>query len=177
MMMYTKKPKKNMMNGISGLNRIDGFKLEVDCLQLLKRYYRCTCGYGVKNSHFPHIIALNMPKLFITMSWAGDTVSKLHAGHVTVPHKDKQINCILNNLERAGVYHLDMHPSGKNICIHDTTLVLIDFDIAVIKSKINNTYKPNTSQINNRIRTSSIDLNNYRKYFMDSIKKIEKLSD
>ena len=45
---------------------------------------------------------------------------------------DEQIKCILHNLEKSKVTHLDMHPSGKNMTLNDNTLGLIDFNIAII---------------------------------------------
>ena len=50
----------------------------------------------------------------------------------------EQIECIIHNLKKCKIKHLDMHPNGKNICINKKGIIsLIDFDIA----SIDNNYK------------------------------------
>ena len=49
---------------------------------------------------------------------------------------DAQIACILANLDRSGIEHLDMVDNGKNLCLSDDgVLAVIDFDIACVDGK------------------------------------------
>lgn len=46
---------------------------------------------------------------------------------------EEQIECIIYNLKKCKIKHLDMHSNGKNICINKKGIIsLIDFDIAAI---------------------------------------------
>jgi len=72
------------------------------------------------------------------MSWCGTDFTKLPKPY-RIPDVEKQVNCIIDNLTRAKVYHLDYHESGKNLCYlpESQTLCLIDFDIALLQSEEN----------------------------------------
>jgi predicted Ser/Thr protein kinase len=172
---YVKKPKPRLSSGgisrYSGLNKFESFQLEVKCLQLLEQHYVCTCGHGVKNYHFPRIIDTDKGQLRITMTWAGETIKDLIDKHIpfTIPDKDKQINCIFDNLQRAGVYHIDMHTSGKNLCLaNKETLALIDFDIA--RYKVDDKLKPSNFQI--KKRANSYKHPSYRSVCLEKIRQI-----
>tara|TARA_Y100001970_G_C13865252_1_gene666217 strand:- start:67 stop:552 length:486 start_codon:yes stop_codon:yes gene_type:complete len=46
---------------------------------------------------------------------------------------EEQVDCIVHNLKKCGIRHLDMHLTGKNICVNDQSIIsVIDFDIAAI---------------------------------------------
>ena len=61
---------------------------------------------------------------------------------------DAQIACILDNLKRSGIEHLDMVGCGKNLCLSDDgVLAVIDFDIACFDGK------PLTPAIQRRMHT------------------------
>lgn len=148
---YKKSPKLYLqwdgINPYSNLTRKKSYRLETKCLKSLEKNYICTCGHGVKNPHFPRVISEDKKTLIMSMSWAGETVSALRLKKVpiNIPNMEAQIKCILSNLNRAGVYHLDMHKSGKNLCIQQDTLSLIDFDIARIKK--GNKIRPETPML------------------------------
>lgn len=45
---------------------------------------------------------------------------------------NKQVECIMDNLTRANIRHLDCPSNGQNICFDGRTIALIDFDSSVI---------------------------------------------
>ena len=102
------------------------------------------------------------------MTWVGKTIKKLkkEKRKIKVPDSDKQINCIIDNLERAGVYHLDMHWSGKNLCLRKGVLGIIDFDVAIIK--LDHSKK---DSYNNIKPQTQILLKKYQKYKEPSYKE------
>lgn len=58
---------------------------------------------------------------------------------------EEQIECIIYNLKKCKIKHLDIYPNGRNICINNKGIIsLIDFDIA----SIDNNYK--SEKIKNR---------------------------
>ena len=48
---------------------------------------------------------------------------------------EKQIDCIIHNLKKNKIIHLDMSTSGKNLCISAKGIIsMIDFDIVKYKN-------------------------------------------
>ena len=75
-----------------------------------------------------------------------------------------QINCILHNLKKSKIVHLDLYP--KNVCINlYGDISLIDFDISMIDNK------PLTDKIKNRYLNYSDDkfMNNFKKIIKESM--------
>ena len=59
---------------------------------------------------------------------------------------DEQIECILRNLKKSGIYHADMVGYGNNMVINEEgDLGLIDFNIAFVKDKFNDLKENNNS--------------------------------
>lgn len=166
--------KTHGINPYSGLNQLQSFKLEKKCLKLLGKNYICTCGHGLVNGHFPKLLDKDSQSFRLTMTWVGETIRELKQKKrsLMVPNLDKQIKCIINNLNRAGVYHLDMHRSGKNLCIYKNTLSVIDFDIAVYKSTSLNksVLKPNSNLLTEKLERYKIPT--YGEHFSNLIKEI-----
>ena len=129
------------INPYNGLSRKEGFQLEKDCLTLLNSNFECICGLNC--NHFPKIIKCFPEKCKFILSNCGYSLNKYELKLRTKkikPYKikkiDEQIDCIIYNLKKCNIKHLDMHGSGKNICINkDGCISLIDFDIAVINEK------------------------------------------
>lgn len=129
------------INTWSGLTRKEGFYLEKDCLTILNNNFKCLCDF--KCSHFPKIISCNPDKYKFILSNCGynlniykTSVKKIKP--ITIKNMKQQIECIIYNLKKCKIKHLDMYPNGKNICINNEGIIsLIDFDIA----SINNNYK------------------------------------
>jgi len=128
-----------------GLTKREIFDLEISCLNRLEDSYNCICGFGDgKTQHFPIVIKTDDDEFKITMSYCGYDLENLPRGNnKTIPSVKSQINCIINNLENAGVLHLDFRP--KNFCFtpRTGTLVLIDFNIAVLKNEKGELYPEN----------------------------------
>ena len=75
-----------------------------------------------------------------------------------------QINCILHNLKKSKIVHLDLYP--KNVCINlYGDISLIDFDISMIDNK------PLTDKIKNRYLNYSDDkfMNNFKSIIKESM--------
>ena len=135
---------KNMrINPWTGLTRKEGFDLEKDCLIILNSNFKCLCD--VKCEHFPKIISCDPDKYKFILSNCGYSLDKYELfvktkkiKPITIKNMEEQIDCIIYNLKKSKIKHLDMHPSGKNICINEKGVIsLIDFDIA----SIDNNYK------------------------------------
>ena len=135
--------KNENINPWNGLTRKDGFDLEKDCLTIVNSNFECLCG--VKCKHFPKIILCNPDKYKFKFSNCGYSLNKYELlvntkkiKPITIKNMEEQIDCIIYNLKKCKIKHLDMHPSGKNICINNKGIIsLIDFDIAAI----DNNYK------------------------------------
>ena len=135
--------KNEKINPWNGLTRKDGFDLEKECLTIVNSNFECLCG--VKCKHFPKIILCNPDKYKFTFSNCGYSLNKYELlvetkkiKPITIKNMEEQIDCIIYNLKKCKIKHLDMHPNGKNICINNKGIIsLIDFDIAAI----DNNYK------------------------------------
>lgn len=134
----------------SDLTREQSFNLERKCLKRVNKHYECICGLGLKTKHFPTILDTNPKMLSITMTHMGPSVKSLkkQKKHVNIKNKEEQIRCIIHNLKKASVCHLDFHPTGKNTCVNkDGVLALIDFDIAIIKTTPDDKIYPNIGKL------------------------------
>jgi hypothetical protein len=138
-----KTTKNTRINPSSGLTRKKGFNLEKDCLIILNSNFKCLCDG--KCSHFPKILSCNKDEYTFTLSNCGYSLDKYELlvktkkiKPIIIKNMKEQIECIIYNLKKCKIKHLDMHPSGKNICINNKGIIsLIDFDIA----SIDNNYK------------------------------------
>ena len=125
----------------TGLTRKEGFDLENDCLTILNSDFKCLCD--VKCSHFPKIISCNQNEYKFIFSNCGYSIDKYELliktnkiKPITIKNMEEQIECIIYNLKKCKIKHLDMCPSGKNLCINEKGILsIIDFDIATINNK------------------------------------------
>ncbi len=114
------------------------FNLERKCLFTLNNKFKCTCK--TKCKHFPILKKCDKHNHTLVFSNCGlsiDRYIKMVTTGQLKPYKlknyKKQINCILNNLNKCKIQHLDMHGNGKNLCINKNGILsLIDFDHATI---------------------------------------------
>lgn len=107
--------------------------LEVRCLRRLERNFSCSCGKGHR-SHFPKIKRVNALKGSIYLNRVGRSLDR--APLTKLPSDvDEQISCIIDNLRRSKIHHLDVFP--WNLCYDrkKRTLSLIDFDRAMIEKE------------------------------------------
>tara|TARA_B110001469_G_C9474262_1_gene238135 strand:- start:46 stop:570 length:525 start_codon:yes stop_codon:yes gene_type:complete len=127
------------------------FNLEKQCLRKLNNNFTCICNN--KREHFPRLQKCDKYNHAFVLSNCGLSIDKytqmVKTGQLK-PYKlknyNKQINCILYNLNKCKIQHLDMHCSGKNLCINKKgVLSLIDFDYA----SINGLY---TRRLKNKVR-------------------------
>lgn len=164
---YTKKKSKNGINYWSKLHASNSLKLEEICLTNLEENYKCICKQKKRN-HFPKIIKIEEEKdsrnFIITdcgksiQNISDEEIKKIKSKNINIK---EQIYCILDNLKRAGVYHSDMHTSGKNMTINkDGDLSLIDFDIAYAN---NFTPKHSKSNVTKYLNKKNL-FNNYKQF-------------
>lgn len=149
----TKIVKKNLINHLnnySGFPYLIGLQREILCIKLLYNAYLnhgCTCG--LNHHHFPILINYKISNNggFIKMTNQGIDIQQLlkkpkkhrRLNNLNNESIHKQIDCILNILNKANIVHLDLNNNGKNICINENGLIsLIDFDIMHIKDYDNN---------------------------------------
>ena len=127
----------------SGLTVKESFELEKDCLTLLHSNFECICGNRCK--HFPKIISCDPIIRKLIISERGYSLNKYELllktkkiEPIKVKNIEKQIDCIIHNLEKSKIKHLDMCPSGKNICVNKKGIIsIIDFDISSINDNYN----------------------------------------
>lgn len=104
------------------LTKKQAFELE---LEIYKRVS------GEEN--FPKLISYNEKNMELQIEHCGTSLNKL--SKIQIENLDEQIENIVNVLEKNNIQHLDLHPSGKNLCYKDGKIYLIDYDIAVIDDK------------------------------------------
>lgn len=82
---------------------------------------------------FPEIYNTDWLDNKITMSYCGRTLHwHWKRGVVPVVHNPlESLENLFNELTKRGLTHLDIHPSGKNICVSDGKLSIIDFGMCV----------------------------------------------
>ena len=116
-------------NGWVQLSRSQSFHLEIHCLKRLEQYFECICGRGY---HFPRIVRYNAEQSRLTLSYRGPSIDKLRS-RTRVSKMEAQLKCIIHNLRKSEIKHLDMHE--KNLCVNrDGIISIIDFDVACAKS-------------------------------------------
>ena len=116
-----------------GINKKTAFNLEIECLQLIEKNYKCNCGLDVY--HFPKLKSYDKDQYKFKMTYCGETLD-IANNLIEIKNQELQIKCIVENLKRSGVYHLDMVRDGRNITINEEGIIsLIDFDIASINKK------------------------------------------
>ena len=139
MKLYIKKSKRHESIGLP-LNI--SFLLEINCLKRLTKKFKCICRK--KKRHFPDLIKYNKYTKKMLLRNCGYSIHIINKNKylrkkykVINPHE--QINCIIHNLIRTKIKHLDLifnqNYRSQNLCINNKgELSLIDFDIAVIKN-------------------------------------------
>lgn len=116
----------------SGLAHDQAMYIEGKCLELLKR------SNNGKHHPFPVLLDFCTDDNFILMSDCGTSIDKLRESRnlIVVPEYERQIANMIATMQKAGVFHLDLHADGKNICVSEHgSLFLIDFDIAAISNE------------------------------------------
>lgn len=136
---FIKKIKNFLLNPWSDLSKSDAFNLEKQCIKTLNKNFRCICK--TKHIHFPKLLRYNKLKYELCLTYCGESIydirqNKQNKKIINIVDIKEQIDCIIYNLKKSKIKHLDIHPSGKNICIFNNNIILIDFDI----SSINNIY-------------------------------------
>ena len=129
-----KKPTRKLKRS-NGLYLSEYMQLEKECLEMLENNYKCKCKK--KRSHFPKIIKVDLQNSEFELTDQGKSIDILikKKKKMKIPDIDDQIDCILDNLNRNKIRHLDLHDSGKNVCVDKHgTISLIDFDVASIGS-------------------------------------------
>ena len=146
----------------------EGFNLEKKCIRKLNNNFKCICI--TKCNHFPILKKCDKYNHTFVLSNCGLSIDKyiqmVKMGQIK-PYKlknyNKQIDCILSNLNKCKIQHLDVVtvPWGKNLCINKKGILsLIDFDFATI----NNVYaKGLTKRLKYRVKR--YNRNNYNLKF------------
>ena len=113
----------------TGLTREQSFALEANCLIRLNG-----AEAGRERRHFPLLAEADREGMNLATTWAGRSLDSLEPDRsVAVRDLPGQVEAIVAGLDRAGVIHLDLHASGKNLIVsEDGTLSLIDYGTAVL---------------------------------------------
>lgn len=89
--------------------------------------------------HFPILYKVDSELNSIEMSHCGSSIYQVNKDdtNIIVDRHAEQVDNIVRLLEEAGVYHLDLRPDGKNLCVSpEGHLTLIDFDSAVLEGEV-----------------------------------------
>ena len=97
-----------------GITQESAFKLETECLKLIKQNYKCICGLDYY--HFPKLISCNRADYKFNMTNCGETLDTA-SNLIEIKKQELQVKCIVDNLRRSKIQHLDMTRTGRNICI------------------------------------------------------------
>ena len=113
----------------TGLTGEQSFALEANCLIRLNG-----AEAGRERRHFPLLAEADREGMTLATTWAGRSLDSLEPDRsVAVRDLPGQVEAIVAGLDRAGVIHLDLHASGKNLIVsEDGTLSLIDYGTAVL---------------------------------------------
>ena len=162
----------NGINIFNGLNKKHSYQLEKECLLLLNKNFECICEK--KMQHFPVIFNCDDDNCIFLLSHCGKLIKELRSPSTKkiekklYKHKNlyTQVDCILYNLKKNKIKHLDMD-KGKNLCLNKSGVVsLIDFDIAIINDNpLSGKIKNNPYNINNYYELYYKTLLNHLKYF------------
>ena len=130
------------INRFTAMTRSQSFQLETNALTRLRDNYKCHC-YNTHNSHFPVIQYADPSKSVLIMSHCGKTLNEDGVreeilNSMTYAEIQRQVDCIVNNLKRADVKHVDCPTNGQNICWDGKSIALIDFDICMIGENVEN---------------------------------------
>lgn len=111
------------------------FYLEKKCLNLLNKNYNCSCGINI--NHFPKIIKTYDKFNIFVLTNNGCSFDKIKHKIKFNINVDKQLDCIILNLKNNKIYHEDMVPDGRNLCVDKNGIIsLIDFNISSIRNYI-----------------------------------------
>ena len=127
---WRKRPRHWCSNFITNLTQKQAYQLEKDCLLLLEKNFKCRCGLNAQ--HFPKIVSCNDDEFKFKLTHQGTSLDNLTAP-IKVHRSDEQIDCIVENLKKNNIKHLDIPNAGGNLCINSKgVLSVIDFEIASI---------------------------------------------
>ena len=108
------------------------YKIELKCLEEIQSNFECIC---LNTYHFPKII--QKKDTCLILSNCGVSLDNDFEFEVPTNFSfyEKQIDCIIHNLKKNKIIHLDMSASGKNLCISAKGIIsMIDFDIVKYKN-------------------------------------------
>ena len=160
------------INKYNGLTNKEEFILEKTCLKKINRNFECLCKK--KAHHFPVLKSSIDNKLIlsncgVSLNNYKNSLKNNIINPLIINNKEEQIDCILHNLKKNNIKHLDMCLDGKNLCVSKMGIFsLIDFNIA----SINNKYK--TDQIKKRLNAYGMDNDSYNKNMKNRIIQIIK---
>lgn len=154
-------------NKYSGLKKKEEFIIEKYCLEKLNNNFVCLCDN--KCNHFPSIISssngiFKLSNCGVSLDNYKNFVINKEIDPISIINVEQQIKCILDNLEKNNIKHLDMCLDGRNLCVSKTGILsLIDFNIA----SINNEHT--TSEIKKRLEYYGTANDSYNKYMKNRI--------
>ena len=103
---------------VSGICTRQEFNLEVKVLKKLQSMYECDCfpeetRVHSTTRHFPIVHDIDSKKKKIIMSYQGRPLNKLRycRKKFSIPNWTEQLHCIVANLNRCRIKHLDITPS------------------------------------------------------------------
>ena len=136
-MKYYTKTQKDISKWL-GMSLEHSYNLEKIYLTKITNNFECICKK--KKQHFPNIYNFNDKNKSFLLRHCGYSIEnisnnrKMFKNYKPINPRE-QIKCIIYNLKKSNIKHLDMNLSGRNLCLNKNgELSLIDFNTAVYKN-------------------------------------------
>ena len=153
---------------VSGICTRQEFNLEVKVLKKLQSMYECDCfpeetRVHSTTRHFPIVHDIDSKKKKIIMSYQGRPLNKLRycRKKFSIPNWTEQLHCIVANLNRCQIKHLDIKAANMCFDSKEGVISLIDFGQSSLEGRpqkpvYNRRGKNRSSQSLQNIYTSSV---------------------
>ena len=141
---------------------------EMNAIYIINRKFKCICSQN--SIHFPKIVDVIKDKntYWVHLINCGKSLDKNQLPIKKIPNHMEQIECILNNLIKCNIGHIDI--LKKNMCIEENThtISLIDFERCIFLDSNKLFNNPKCLKYG-KTNLHKIDKGGYRNFFYKKI--------